>query len=144
MTIDPAAVAAILGGPNVLGRRIETVGELRQSVEDGLPVASLDLVVRRVIGDRPGAAELRHRIVPKSTLQRRRRLTAEESQRLERLARVIALAEHVWEDVALAHEFLTSEQPQLDGERPVDLARSDLGARQVEELLLRLEYSIPV
>jgi uncharacterized protein (DUF2384 family) len=50
----------------------------------------------------------------------------------------------VWEEPALAHEFLMSEQPQLDDERPVDLARSDLGTRQVEELLLRLEYSIPV
>ena len=41
-------------------------------------------------------------------------------------------------------EFLLSAQPQLDGERPVDLARSDLGARQVEQLLMKLEYALPV
>ena len=71
------------------------------------------------------------------------RLTPEESERLERLARLAALAEHVWEDAALAHEFLVSPQPQLGGERPVDLARSDLGAREVEALLHRIEYALP-
>jgi len=71
-------------------------------------------------------------------------VAAEERARLERLARITALAESVWEDKALAHEFLTSPQPQLSGWRPVDLVRSDLDARGVEDLLLRLEYSLPV
>jgi putative toxin-antitoxin system antitoxin component (TIGR02293 family) len=96
-----------------------------------------------VAGDRFSAAALKYSIVPKTTLHRRQRLTAEESERLERLARMAALAEQVWEDEARAQEFLISPQPQLDGERPVDLARSDLGTREVEELLFRLEYSLP-
>ncbi|HEY0151127.1 MAG TPA: antitoxin Xre/MbcA/ParS toxin-binding domain-containing protein [Longimicrobium sp.] len=29
-------------------------------------------------------------------------------------------------------------------ERPIDLARTDLGAREVEELLMRIEYALPV
>ncbi len=65
------------------------------------------------------------------------------SERLERLARMTVLAEEVWEDAELAHEFLTSPQPQLGGARPTDLARTDLGTRQVEELLNRIEYSLP-
>jgi uncharacterized protein (DUF2384 family) len=56
---------------------------------------------------------------------------------------MIALAEAVWEDGVLAHEFLTSAQPQLGGERPVDLSRSDLGTREVELLLMKIEYSLP-
>ncbi|HSL82600.1 MAG TPA: MbcA/ParS/Xre antitoxin family protein [Thermoanaerobaculia bacterium] len=64
------------------------------------------------------------------------------SERLERLARMTALAEEVWEDAELAHEFLTSPQPQLGGASPADLARSDLGTRQVEELLRRIEHSL--
>ena len=90
------------------------------------------------------AAEIKYRIVPKTTLARRRRLTLEESERLERLARITVLAEDVWENEADAHEFLHSEQYQLGGARPIDLARSDLGAREVEELLMKLEYSLPV
>ncbi|HEU4800648.1 MAG TPA: antitoxin Xre/MbcA/ParS toxin-binding domain-containing protein, partial [Gemmatimonadales bacterium] len=79
----------------------------------------------------------------KTTLHRRERLTADESARLERLARMTALAEQVWEDEERAREFLVSAQPQLDGERPVDLARSDLGTREVEALLYRIEYALP-
>jgi putative toxin-antitoxin system antitoxin component (TIGR02293 family) len=72
------------------------------------------------------------------------RLDPEESQRRERLARMMAMAENVWEDADLANEFVMSAQPQLGGERPMDLARSDLGAREVETLLMKIEYSLPV
>lgn len=142
--IDARNVARILGGEAALGRRVRTVRELRHAVEEGLPVESLESTARYVAGSEQGAAEIKYRIVPKTTLHRRERLTPEESQRLERLARITALAEQVWEDRALAHEFLTSAQPQLDGERPVELARTDLGAREVEELLLGIEYALPV
>lgn len=145
MTIKVPEVARILGGERTLHRQLRTLDDLRATVEEGLPLEALDCAVRHVAGEGPEATELKHRIVPKTTLQRRRgRLNAEESQRLERLARMTALAEEVWEDPVLAHEFLTSVQPQLAGERPVELARSDLGTRQVEDLLWKLEYSLPV
>jgi putative toxin-antitoxin system antitoxin component (TIGR02293 family) len=144
MTIDVPEVARILGGERILGRRVRTLEDLRCSVEDGLPLAALAQTIRHLAGEGLDATDLKHSIVPKSTLQRRRRrLNLEESQRLERLARMTALAEKVWEDRALAHEFLASPQPQLKGKRPVDLSKSDLGTRQVEELLFKLEYSLP-
>ncbi len=145
MTIDAEATARVLGGEKVLRARVRSVEDLRLAVEAGLPVASLEHAMGHLSDDGAEVAELMHRIVPRTTLQRRgRRLTVEESQRLERLARVIALAEHVWEDRAAAREFLTSEQPQLSDTRPVDLAASELGARQVEMLLFGLEYALPV
>lgn len=142
--MDARAVARIMGGERTLGRRIRTVSDLRHAVEDGLPVPALDAAVRHVSTNDRDAAELKYRIVPRTTLHRRRRLSTEESQRLERLARMTALAEQVWMDPDLAREFLRGEQPQLGGERPIDLARSDLGTREVEDLLLALEYSLPV
>lgn len=145
MTIKAPDVARILGGERTLHRRVRTLAELRAAVEAGLPLEALERTVRHVAGEGAEATELKHGIVPKTTLQRRReRLSIEESQRLERLARMVALAEEVWADADAAHEFLTSPQPQLGDERPTDLARSDLGTRQVEELLYRLEYSLPV
>jgi len=144
IAVAPHRVAGILGGVRTLGRRVRTARDLRQTVEAGLPVAALDAAVRHVVGDGPGATELKHGIVPKATLHRRTRLTADESQRLERLARMTALAERVWENEDLAHEFLVTAQPQLGGERPVDLARSDLGTREVEQLLAGIEYALPV
>ena len=61
----------------------------------------------------------------------------------ERLARITVLAEQVWEDADLAREFLTSPQPQLGGKQPVELCRTERGAREVEDLLRRLEWSLP-
>lgn len=143
--INVREVARVLGGVKVLHRRLLTLDDLREAVEEGLPVESLDRTVAHVAGDRPSATEIKHGIVTRTTLQRRgKRLSPEESERLERLARLTALAEEVWEDPELAREFLTSPQPQLGGKRPVELARTDLGARQVETILLRLEHSLPV
>ncbi|CAN5889798.1 MAG: DUF2384 domain-containing protein [Gemmatimonadetes bacterium] len=142
--VDAGKVAEKLGGKRLLGSDIHTTSELRVAVEEGLPVESLDFVVHELAENTTIAVELKHRIVPKTTLQRRKRLSMEESQRLERLARITALAEEVWADKDLAHEFLTSPQPQLEGERPIDLARSELGAREVEALLMKIEYALPV
>jgi putative toxin-antitoxin system antitoxin component (TIGR02293 family) len=144
MTVSARAVANVLGGERTLRRRVRTVDDLRRTVEDGLPVAALDHAAAWVAGEGAAATELKHRIVPKTTLHRRGdRLSLEESQRLERLARMAAMAEDVWEDKELAHEFLLSAQPQLGGERPIDLARSELGARQVEMVLFAIEYALP-
>jgi putative toxin-antitoxin system antitoxin component (TIGR02293 family) len=144
MSVDPDRVVKILGGERVLGRRVRNLAELREAVEAGLPVAALDRVARRVA--EPGAAvsSVKYGVVSKASLSRRRtRLSPAESERLERLARVAAMAEQVWENTLQMHEFLNSPQPQLGGERPVDLARTDLGAREVEALLMKLEYALP-
>ena len=143
MAVDIAHIARLLGGEKALGRRVRTLDELRQLVEAGLPVASLARVVARV-AEPALAPSIKYRIVPKATLHRRRRhLSLEESERLERLARVAAIAEDVWEDESLVREFLGSPQPQLGDRRPLDLVHTELGARQVEELLMKLEYGLP-
>ncbi len=149
MPVDAQRVAEILGGRKLLLREVATARDLRDVVEAGLPIGALDRTVERVFG-RTGEAEgFKYRIVPRTTLNRRRgdpraRLSPEESERTERLARITALAEYVFEDGERAREFLTSAQPNLGGERPVDLVRSDLGTREVEDLLWGLEYSLPV
>lgn len=144
MTTLVPEIAAILGGPAVLGAEIRSLRDLRAAIEKGFPVRSLHLAVRRITTSRKDAAAVTHSIVPRTTLHRRTtRLSKEESERLERLARMTALAEEVWEDVDLAHEFLMSEQPGLGGRRPVDLADTDVGTREVEDVLFKMEYSLP-
>jgi putative toxin-antitoxin system antitoxin component (TIGR02293 family) len=143
MTIDVMHVAERLGGVGAIGRSVTTLAELRGAVDDGLPVATLDAIASHLAHDDAEATQLKYRVVPKSTLRRRSRLTPEESERTERLARLSALAERVWEDQTLAREFMTSPQPQLQDSRPIDLARSELGAREVEMVLMRIEHALP-
>jgi putative toxin-antitoxin system antitoxin component (TIGR02293 family) len=144
MTINAPAVARILGGQKTLRRRVRTLTDLREAVAEGLPVSALEAAVEYITGDARRAGSLRDRIVPRATRYRRERLKPAESERLERLARVMAMAEEVWESKADAQEFLTTPQPLLEDLTPLDLAQSELGARQVEDLLMQLEYSLPV
>jgi putative toxin-antitoxin system antitoxin component (TIGR02293 family) len=85
-----------------------------------------------------------YRVVPEATYKRRSRLTVVESERTERLARVIATAESVWGDADDAKTWLNTAHPELDGQMPLEAAFFELGARRVEELLARLEYGLPV
>lgn len=84
------------------------------------------------------------RVIPEATLKRRKdRLKPEESERTERLARVIATAEYVWNDVEAAKLFLNTPHTQIGG-RPLEAAYTELGARQVEELLWKIFHGLPV
>lgn len=62
----------------------------------------------------------------------------------QRRARLRALAELVFESRTDAMDFLKSPHPLLDGQSPEHVARTVAGAHRVEEILNRLEYSLPV
>jgi putative toxin-antitoxin system antitoxin component (TIGR02293 family) len=84
------------------------------------------------------------RIVPEATFKRRReRLSPDESEKTERLARVVATAQYVWDSDDDAREFLNAPHPMLEGRTPLDVAFTELGARRVEELLWKLFYGLP-
>lgn len=84
-----------------------------------------------------------YRIIPEATYKRRRAsLSVEESERAERLARVYATAQYVWNSDDDARAFLHAPHPMLQGRTPLDVSMSELGARRVEELLWKLYYGI--
>jgi Protein of unknown function (DUF2384) len=87
--------------------------------------------VERVVKDRQTQRRLIYRIVPETTYKRRRDLLKlEESEHTERLARVIATAEYVWDNEEESRRFLTTPNPALGGLRPIDTAYTELGARR--------------
>ena len=117
--------------------------ELDDLVADGLPKNALKASIERICMTREGRKSLLYRIVPEATFKRRRdKLTAEESERAERLARVFATAEYVWNSDDDARAFLHTPHPMLQGRTPLDVAMTELGARRVEELLWKLFYGI--
>ena len=64
------------------------------------------------------------------------------SDRLYRPARLVAIARVVLEHDDKAVYWLTHEQPGLGDRRPIDLAKSEPGAREIENLLLRIEHGV--
>jgi putative toxin-antitoxin system antitoxin component (TIGR02293 family) len=145
MIEEPARAAALMGGAKVLGRSVESIGDMRAAVEAGLPKIALKRVVESLISDPRGQRALMHKLVPEPTLRRSgRRLNLAGSERTERLARITALAQFAWDDETDVREFMTTPHPMLDGKTPAEMAATDLGARQVEDILASLIYGLPV
>lgn len=144
MLVEAHRIAEILGGAQVLGRTINSIFDLGEAVEQGLPKSSLRSSARHAHPDPSSQRQLIYQIVPEATYKRRHdRLSAVESERTERLARVIAVCHYVWDDVADSRRFLASAHPALGGKTPLQAALSELGARQVEELLAKIFHGLP-
>jgi putative toxin-antitoxin system antitoxin component (TIGR02293 family) len=118
------------------------VEDLARAVLCGLPKLALRVTVKRASNGAKETSQLIYDIVPEATYKRRIRLTPAESERTERLARVIATAEFVWDDQDAAHRWLHAAHPELSGRTPLQCAMSELGARQVEELLDKIFYGL--
>ena len=137
--VQPSKIAHLLGLP----RRVTSIEDLDVHVEAGLPKASLEAVARHVYGSAPEAVALMQRVIPAATFHRRGDgLKPQEGQRVERLARVIATAEHVWANVEDARVFLSTPHPMLEDKRPIEVALTELGARRVETLLWAMFHGV--
>ena len=96
--IPAKRIALILGGEAVLKRRVRSLTDLQVAVAEGLPKTALERTVRYAVADRGEARRLIGRIVPPATFKRRKAiLKPEESEKVERLARVIRSEEHTSE-----------------------------------------------
>ena len=137
-------VIDVLGGPKVFkGRTLPNATELRDRVRTGLPYQSLDSIRDRLNLSLPEAAIVLH--VPLRTLARRRhgrKLDADESDRLYRLARIAGQAVAVLGTEEKAATWLRRANRALNGEVPLGLLDTDLGARQIEDVLGRIEHGV--
>ena len=84
--------------------------------------------------------------IPERTLARRkvsRRLTPDESERLLRISAIFEDAVDLFEgDVAAAVNWLNTPRKALGDRTPLGYARTEPGAREVENLIGRLEHGI--
>jgi putative toxin-antitoxin system antitoxin component (TIGR02293 family) len=84
--------------------------------------------------------------IPERTLARRKasgRLAPEESERLLRLSSIFEKAVELFEgDVSGAVNWLTTPKRPLEGQTPLQYARTEIGAREVENLIGRLEHGV--
>lgn len=137
-------VIDVLGGPKVFkGRTLPNATELRDRVRTGLPYQSLESIRDRLNLSLPEAAIVLH--VPLRTLARRRhgrKLDADESDRLYRLARIAGQAVAVLGTEEKAATWLRRANRALNGEVPLGLLDTDLGARQIEDVLGRIEHGV--
>jgi len=83
-------------------------------------------------------------IIPERTQRHRKAkrqpLTVEESDRIVRLTRIQALTEDVFGDAKKANRWLRENLAILDGKPPLDIARTESGARVVEQILAKIDW----
>lgn len=116
--------------------------DLVRLVRRGLPVGAVETMLDSGL---LSPVELDQIVLPRKTLAHRRKLgtlTPEQSDRLVRVARVLALAETTFGSQEKAGLWLRRPTAVFEGERPLDLLDTDEGAREVEALLGRIAHGI--
>ena len=139
LLVSPERIAAVMA----LAPLPHSFAELDEMVARGLPKGALKASIDQIYVSAEERRQLLYRIIPEATYKRRREtLSAEESGRAERFARVFATAAYVWDSEEDARVFLTTPHAMLQGRSPLEVSLTELGARRVEELLWRLFYGI--
>ncbi len=131
----------ILGGSNVLGAKAESNLAWHRLITRGFSFRTVGKAAETLsLGDRSFAGFLG---MSKSTFDRRKqegRLDADESERVYRAARLFAEALNVFEVVDKAAKWFGEPNRGLGGHRPVEMLATEVGSREVENILGRLLY----
>src|SRR3972149_6726256 len=139
-------VTSVLGGEKELGQKVEGRIDFDALIRKGIPWGVIshikkafnlpDEVIAKIIGVSPRTIARRRVTVKAPTVTASvksrkagaaasERLSPVESDRVYRFARIIALAEDVFEDKAEALEWLKSPQYGLGGLVPFDMLQTD-------------------
>jgi putative toxin-antitoxin system antitoxin component (TIGR02293 family) len=134
------SVARKLGGRQTLGTDVSSEGDLARLIYQGLRSSVLAHVERAGFSKQ----EIERFIIPARTLRHRKikrePLTLDESDRVVRLTRIQALAEDVFGDTEKANRWLRQGLGILDGKSPLEVARSEAGARLIEQILAKIDW----
>lgn len=141
MATELQAVVAELGGAHALGRRLRTDAQLQAAIREGFRQAVVKEVMQSAgltLKELATSLDLSPR-----SLQRRRhqgRLARYESDRVYRLARIVALAKRYLGDSEQTSRWLRLPNRALGGSTPLEMIDTEPGARAVENVLGRIAY----
>lgn len=130
-------------GPCMMATAVSTGHLTVEKVRKGLPVEEFDRLLALL---KCSSEDLSLWLgLSKATLHRRRqagRLTKEESDRIMRYVRLFGTAVEVLESEEGARRWLHNEQRGLGFHRPLEYADTEAGAREVENLLGRIDHGV--
>lgn len=139
-----AAITEVLGGQKVFKRKFAYDTDLRLMTREGLPVKALPALAQELSIELKALAKVVG--ISDRTLSRRlasdSRLSADESDRTMRVARVFAMTKDTLGSSEKASRWLQKRNIALGGEVPLHLLDTDAGSKDVETILRRIEYGI--
>ena len=136
-------VVALLGGARVFQKKISDPSDLQRALRQGLPYAAFEAFLEVLECKSRDLADLLG--VASRTLARRkisRQLSPIESDRLYRVVYVTHLAADVLGSLEKARVWLHQRNQAFAGYSPVSFLDTEIGERQVEELLHRINHGI--
>ena len=141
--ISTARLVETLGGRRIIKGGPLSDEAMIDRVRSGLPFTALEAIARHF--EIPQERLVRVLALPLRTLARRkkeRRLRANESDRLIRLALIATLAEEVLGSREKAVAWLQKPNRALRGMNPLDRLDTEIGEHQVEQLLSRIAHGV--
>ena len=117
--------------------------ELIRRIQKGLRFSELETLQNSI--DMPFEELAAKLSISRSTLQRRKtagRLSPDESDKVVRFSRLLEHATNVFGDIYKARAWLKHPQYGLGGAVPLDYAETEIGAREVDNLLGRIDYGV--
>ncbi len=135
-------VAALLGGPKVLGG-ISGAAEFVHAVRHGLPYAALEALSAVLQTDLSSVSNVVG-IAPRTLARRKHEklLSPIESDRLYRIAYILHLAASTLGSTDRARMWLQHPNRALGGAVPLAFIDTEIGERKVEQVLLQLTHGI--
>ena len=127
----------------LLGLDLHETDELVAALREGLPAEAFHELQAHLNLSTSALAAALH--IPLRTLTRRLaegRFTTAESERILRLARVVARGGELFRTREALTRWLRSPERALGGQAPLEYLDTDLGAREVEDLLGRLLHGV--
>lgn len=116
--------------------------DIHELIEAGFSLNSIETICDAGMLD----IEQREMIVPVSTLKSifagGRRLTVDESDRLYRVAHIVAMAGALFKDEMKAKRWLSKSKERFSGKSPIAMLSTSPGTRRVEEMLIQLADGI--
>ncbi|WP_263366919.1 type II RES/Xre toxin-antitoxin system antitoxin [Edaphobacter bradus] len=114
-----------------------------KNVEAGVPVETMTSFVT---ASGMQLKDIYDIVIPARTLKHRKArkeaLTSDESDKLARLIRVYDQAMRVFDDKDKALYWLNESKRRFEGRTPLQMLRTDLGGRMVEEMLGQIEHGM--
>ena len=123
--------------------RAKNPGDLIRQIQKGLRFSELETLQNSL--EMPFEQLAVKLSISRSTLQRRKaagRLSPDESDKVIRYSRLLQQAVDFFGDIEKARAWLKHPQYGLGGAVPLDYARTETGAREVENLLGQMKYGV--
>ena len=126
-----------------IGIKPQNATQLIARIKKGLPLKTFEQLCKNLA--LPEKELCRILNIPPSTLARRKKsghLSFEESERVFRIARLYDKAVEVFKQPKLGRKWLKEPAWALGDAAPLEYAETELGAKEVEELLGRIEHGV--